>query len=288
MSIIEAILLGVIQGLTEYLPVSSTGHLTVAGKLMNLISMDNPERWTAFIAVIQLGTLLAVLVYFFNDIKRIAVDFTKENILDPLKNRSKISISAQSQNSLMGWYLILATIPVAVVGLLFKDFIEGVFTKNLYVIAASLILLAIILFIADKTGKYKRTMKDIKWYDALIIGLAQTIALIPGSSRSGTTITAGLFLGLKRETAARFSFLMSIPAVLASGLFELYSALDYIDANQIINMSVATISSAIVGYLSIEFLLRYLKKKTTLLFVVYRICAGIIIFLLLHLQLIGG
>jgi undecaprenyl-diphosphatase len=288
MSVIESIVLGVIQGLTEYLPVSSTGHLTVAGKLMNLISMDNPERWTAFIAVIQLGTLMAVLVYFFNDIKRIAVDFTKENVVYPLKNRSKISIKTQSQNSLMGWYLILATLPVAIVGLLFKDFIEGVFTKNLYVIASSLILLALILFIADKTGKYKRNMKDIKWYDALIIGLAQTVALIPGSSRSGTTITAGLFLGLKRETAARFSFLMSIPAVLASGLYELYSALEYIDARQIINMSVATITSAIVGYLSIEFLLRYLKKNTTLLFAVYRICAGLIIFLLLHLQLIGG
>ncbi|AFN74967.1 putative undecaprenol kinase [Melioribacter roseus P3M-2] len=288
MSVIESIVLGVIQGLTEYLPVSSTGHLTVAGKLMNLISMDNPERWTAFIAVIQLGTLMAVLVYFFNDIKRIAVDFTKENVVCPLKNRSKISIKTQSQNSLMGWYLILATLPVAIVGLLFKDFIEGVFTKNLYVIASSLILLALILFIADKTGKYKRNMKDIKWYDALIIGLAQTVALIPGSSRSGTTITAGLFLGLKRETAARFSFLMSIPAVLASGLYELYSALEYIDARQIISMSVATITSAIVGYLSIEFLLRYLKKNTTLLFVVYRICAGLIIFLLLHLQLIGG
>ncbi|MFZ6032778.1 MAG: undecaprenyl-diphosphatase UppP [Melioribacter sp.] len=288
MSVIESIVLGVIQGLTEYLPVSSTGHLTVAGKLMNLISMDNPERWTAFIAVIQLGTLMAVLVYFFNDIKRIAVDFTKENVVYPLKNRSKISIKSQSQNSLMGWYLILSTLPVAVVGLLFKDFIEGVFTKNLYVIASSLILLALILFIADKTGKYKRNMKDIKWYDALIIGLAQTVALIPGSSRSGTTITAGLFLGLKRETAARFSFLMSIPAVLASGLYELYSALEYIDARQIISMSVATITSAIVGYLSIEFLLRYLKKNTTLLFVVYRICAGLIIFLLLHLQLIGG
>ncbi|MGK9476465.1 undecaprenyl-diphosphatase UppP [Melioribacter sp. OK-6-Me] len=288
MNIIESILLGIIQGLSEYLPISSTGHLTVAGKLMNLISLENPERWTAFIAVIQLGTLLAVLVYFYNDIKLIAVDFTKENIAAFFNKKSKVNLTTQSQNSLMGWYLILATVPVAVVGLLFKDFIEGVFTKNLYVIATNLIVLAVILFIADKTGKYKRGMKDLKWYDALIIGLAQTIALIPGSSRSGTTITAGLFLGLERETAARFSFLMSIPAVLASGLYELYSALEYIDMRQIINMGVATLSSAVVGYLSIEFLLRYLKKKTTLLFVVYRICAGIIILLLLQLQLING
>ncbi len=288
MNIIESIVLGIIQGLSEYLPISSTGHLTVAGKLMNLISIENPERWTAFIAVIQLGTMLAVLVYFYNDIKRIASDFIKENIVVFFNNKSKFSLSTQSENSQMGWYLILATVPVAVVGLLFKDFIEGVFTKNLYVIATNLIVLAIILFIADKTGKYKRGMKDLKWYDALIIGLAQTIALIPGASRSGTTITAGLFLGLKRETAARFSFLMSIPAVFASGLYELYSALEYIDMQQIINMGVATLSSAIVGYFSIEFLLRYLKKKTTLLFVVYRICAGIIIFLLLHFQFIVG
>lgn len=271
MNIFEAIILGIIQGLTEFLPISSTGHLTVAGKLMNLISSDKPQQWTSFIAVIQLGTLIAVVVYFRNDIMNIIKDFFKDNFVE------RKSFNAQSLNSKMGWYLAIATIPVAVIGLLLKDVIEGEITKNLYVISASLIMLAIILAIAEKTGRFKREMNDIKWYDAFVIGLAQSLALIPGSSRSGTTITAGLFLGLKRETAARFSFLMSIPAVLASGLLEFYESLKYIDFNSSLNLITATIVSGIVGYLSIEFLLRYLKRKSTLIFIVYRIVIGILI-----------
>jgi undecaprenyl-diphosphatase len=181
----------------------------------------------------------------------------------------------------MGWYLVFATLPVAVIGLGFKHIIEGVLTKNLYIIAGSLIVLALILAVAEKTGKFTRKTKDLKWYDALIIGFAQSLALIPGSSRSGTTITAGLFLGFDRETAARFSFLMSIPAVAASGLLEFYQSLKYINHNGMINLIVATIASAAVGYLSIGLLLRYLKKNSTFVFIVYRIIAGIIILILL-------
>ncbi|MCX6168824.1 MAG: undecaprenyl-diphosphatase UppP [Ignavibacteriales bacterium] len=275
MNTFEAILLGIIQGITEFLPISSTGHLTVAGKLMNLISAENPEHWTAFIAVIQLGTLIAVLVYFWKDLLLILEDFVHDNILDRKK------INEQSMNSKMGWYLIFATLPVAVIGLSFKHIIEGVLTKDLYIIAGSLIVLAIILAVAEKTGKFTRKTKDIKWYDAVIIGFAQSFALIPGSSRSGTTITAGLFLGFDRETAARFSFLMSIPAVAASGLLEFYQSLKYIDHSGMINLIAATIASAVVGYLSIGLLLRYLKKKSTFVFIVYRIIAGIIILFLL-------
>lgn len=275
MNTIEAILLGIIQGITEFLPISSTGHLTVAGKLMNLISFENPERWTAFIAVIQLGTLLAVLLYFWKDLISILEDFIHDNVLDRKK------FNEQTMNSKMGWYLVFATLPVAVIGLGFKNIIEGVLTKNLYIIAGSLIVLALILAVAEKTGKFTRKTKDLKWYDALIIGFAQSLALIPGSSRSGTTITAGLFLGFDRETAARFSFLMSIPAVAASGLLEFYQSLKYIDNNGMINLIVATIASAAVGYLSIGLLLRYLKKNSTFVFIVYRIIAGIIILILL-------
>lgn len=275
MNIIEAIILGIIQGITEFLPISSTGHLTITGKLMNIISSDHPEHWTAFIAVIQLGTLIAVLIFFRNDLLLIVKDFLSDNIF------SRKSFSKQTINSKMGWFLVIATIPVAVIGLGFKDIIEGVLTKNLYVIAASLIILAIILTVAEKFGKFNREAKDIKWYDALIIGIAQSFALIPGSSRSGTTITAGLFLGLKRETAARFSFLMSIPAVAASGLLEFYQSLKYIHSAEMINLIVATIFSALVGYISIEFLLRYLKKNSTFVFIIYRIIVGIIILLLL-------
>jgi undecaprenyl-diphosphatase len=280
MNFIEAIILGIIQGLTEFLPISSTAHLTISGKLMNLISEQFPERWTSFIAVIQIGTLISVVIYFWNDLIAIMKDFLSENLF------RRIKFSEQNINSKMGWYIIIATIPVVVIGLAFKDFIEGVFTKNLIVIASSLIVLAIILAIAEKVGKFNRSKENLKWYDALIIGFAQALALIPGSSRSGTTITAGLFLGLNRETAARFSFLMSIPAVAASGLLQLYQALKYIDANQMITMIISTIVSAIVGYLSIDFLIKYLKTRSMLIFIIYRIVIGIIIFILIYNGLI--
>lgn len=280
MNFIEAIILGIIQGLTEFLPISSTAHLTISGKLMNLISEQFPERWTSFIAVIQIGTLISVIIYFWNDLIVIIKDFLSENLF------RRIKFSDQNINSKMGWYIIIATIPVVVIGLAFKDFIEGVFTKNLIVIASSLIVLAIILAIAEKVGKFNRSKENLKWYDALIIGFAQALALIPGSSRSGTTITAGLFLGLNRETAARFSFLMSIPAVAASGLLQLYQALKYIDSNQLITMIISTIVSAIVGYLSIDFLIKYLKTRSMLIFIIYRIVIGIIIFILIYNGLI--
>jgi undecaprenyl-diphosphatase len=275
LNIFDAILLGIIQGITEFLPISSTGHLTVAGKLMNLISTDNPEHWTAFIAVIQLGTLLAVIIYFWKDLLNIIIDFFKENLLQ------RKNFSSQNLNSKMGWFIIIATIPVAVIGIAFKHQIEGVFTKNLYVIAASLIVLAIILAIAEKTGRFNREQKSLKWYDALIVGIAQAMALIPGSSRSGTTITAGLFLGFNRETAARFSFLMSIPAVAASGLLEFYQSLKFLDKHGFINMAIGTFIAAIVGYAAIDLLLRYLRKNTTFIFIIYRIVIGIIILVLI-------
>lgn len=275
MNLVESIVLGIIQGLTEFLPISSTGHLTVAGKLMNLISDQNPQMWTSFIAVIQLGTLLAVFVYFWRDIISIIRDFLRDNWFNRVKFRD------QSMHAKMGWYLVIATLPVVIIGLGFKDIIEGVFTKNLYVIAISLIVLALILAFAERIGKLNRKNENINWVDALLIGVAQAFALIPGSSRSGTTITAGLFLGLNRETAARFSFLMSIPAVAASGLLQFYQATKYIDQTGFVALIVATVVSSVVGYISIEFLLRYLKTKSMMLFIIYRIVVGIIIIVLL-------
>lgn len=281
MNAIEAIFLGIIQGLTEFLPISSTGHLTVAGKLMNLISDQNPERWTSFIAVIQLGTLLAILIYFWKDLWNITIEFLRDNII------KRKGFSEQSSNSKLGWYVIIGSIPVVIIGLGFKDIIEGAFTKNLYVIASSLIALGIILALAEKFGKFKKEMKDITWKDALIVGVAQSIALIPGSSRSGTTITAGLFIGLKRETAARFSFLLSVPAILGSGLLQFYESLEYIDSSGLISLIIATIASAVSGYLTIEFLLRFLKNNTTFIFVFYRIFIGLTIFVLLGINLLN-
>ncbi|MFA7289832.1 MAG: undecaprenyl-diphosphate phosphatase [Melioribacteraceae bacterium] len=280
MSIIESIVLGIVQGLTEFLPISSTGHLTLAGKLMGVINPTNPQEWTSFMAVIQLGTMVAVVIYFWKDLFGILQNFLKDN----LTQRKKIN--EQSRESKLGWFIIVGTIPVVVIGLLFKDVIEGILTKNLYVISGSLIVLAIILWIAEKAGKFERTEEKLNWKDSIIVGLAQALALIPGSSRSGTTITAGLFLGLTRETAARFSFLLSIPAVFASGMLQFYQALEFITPDSLLTLAIATIISGISGYMAIEFLLRFLRKNTTFVFIFYRIAIGVIIIVLLNLGII--
>lgn len=280
MNLLESIILGIVQGLTEFLPISSTGHLTLAGKFMNLISSEHPEQWTAFIAVIQLGTMLAVLVYFWKDLISIIKDFINDNII------KRISFSNQQVNSKLGWLIIIGTIPVVIIGLTFKDVIEGALTKNLYIIAASLIVLALILALAEKTAKFKKNIENVTILDSIIIGVAQALSLIPGSSRSGTTITAGLFVGLNREAAARFSFLLSIPAVLASGVLQLYEAVEFLNKAMAVNIIVATIVSGISGYLAIDFLLKFLKKNSTFLFIYYRIGLGIIIFILLFNNII--
>jgi len=274
MSILEAIILGLLQGLSEFIPISSTAHVTIAGQLFGLIDNSHPEQWTAFIAIIQLGTLAAVLLYFSKEIRTIPAAFLKENLGSDRK-----SFKEQSHNSQMGWFIILGSIPIATIGLALKDIIEGSFTKDMTVIGISLIALAVILFIAEKTAKFKKDMSDINWKDAMLVGLVQCIALIPGSSRSGTTITAGLFMGLKRETAARFSFLLSIPAVFGSGLLEFYQSLDYITTDGLLTLAVATIIAAVSGYASIAFLLKFLRTRSTMLFVFYRIALGICILL---------
>ncbi len=281
MSIIEAIILGIVQGITEFLPISSTGHLTLAGKLMGLISDNNPEHWTSFIAVIQLGTMVSIFVYFWKDLWNIFIEFLQNNF------QKKIKYSDQSLNSKLGWMIIAGTIPIVVIGLLFKDTIEGALTKNLYVISGSLIVLAIILAFAEKTAKFKKDIKDVTMLDSILIGLAQAVALIPGSSRSGTTITGGLFLGLKRDVAARFSFLLSVPAILASGLLQLKESLAFINYDLALNLIIATIVSGISGYLAIDFLLKFLKKNSTFAFIYYRIVLGILILILLYSKIIN-
>jgi len=275
LSILESIILGIVQGLSEFLPISSSAHLTLAGKLMNVVPKDHPESWTAFIAVIQLGTLISILIYFSKDIINITSEFLRDNI------RLKLKYSEQSLYSRLGWMIVIGTIPIVIIGLGFKDIIEGALTKNLYVISSSLIIFAIILAIAERVAEHKRDIKELTIKDSFIVGIAQSFALIPGASRSGTTITGGLFVGLKRSDAARFSFLLSIPAVFASGLLELYSALKYIDVSMMINFVVATGASAVSGYIAIDFLIKYLKKHSTFLFVYYRIALGLLILILL-------
>ena len=263
------------QGLSEFLPISSSAHLTLAGKLMNVVSKEYPEHWTAFIAVIQLGTLSSVLIYFSKDIINITSEFIRDNIKLKLKYRE------QSLYSRLGWMIAAGTIPIVIIGLGFKDIIEGSLTKNLYVISLSLIIFAVILAVSERVAEHKRDIKELTIKDSLIAGIAQCFALIPGASRSGTTITGGLFVGLKRSDAARFSFLLSIPAVFASGLLELYSALKYIDASMMLNFAMATAASAVSGYIAIDFLIKYLKKHSTYIFIFYRIGLGILIIVLL-------
>jgi len=275
LSFFEAILLGIIQGLSEFLPISSTGHVTVTGKVLNLIPESHPEQWTAFIAIIQLGTMVSVLAYFAKDIINIITDFIRENFL------ARKQFSNQNLNSRLGWLVIIGTIPVVIIGLAFEDFIEGTFTKNLYVISISLIGLAVLLAIAENKAKFNKELTNITIKDSLVIGIAQAFALIPGSSRSGTTITGGLFLGLKRDVAARFSFLLSIPAVLGSGVFQLFDSIEYLDKAMALNLVVATLVSAVSGYIAIDFLLKFLKKHSTYIFVYYRIAIGLFILILL-------
>jgi undecaprenyl-diphosphatase len=273
MNLLQAIILGIIQGLTEFIPISSSGHLIIAEKLMGLDGAMTPQQITAFVAVMQLGTLAAVLVYFMGDILSITLGFIHGN-LQMIKGLRDVSARKSAR---LGWMIIIASVPIAIVGLLAKKQIEGNLTKNLILISSSMIGWAILLWVAELLGRRRREMEHIGLRESLIIGIAQVFALIPGSSRSGTTITGALFAGLTRESAARFSFLLSIPAIAASGLLELNEALTILNDTSITNLAVATFVSAIVGYASIAFLINYLRNHTTYLFIVYRLISGVVI-----------
>ena len=277
MTIFQAIILGIVQGLTEFIPVSSTAHLVFAARVVNLYGgVDKTlqaEQTTATIAVIQLGTLLAVLVYFTRDIVNILRAFVFDH-LALLRGRVDPARPKLSNDAWLGWLVIIGSIPVGIVGLLFKKQIEGPFTKNLWVIATMMIVVGGLLTIAEFVGKRDHDMSGLKIRDALAVGCAQVLALIPGSSRSGSTIMGGLFAGQTRETAARFSFLLSIPAIAASGLLELKEAIEKLPAGSYGALVVATVVSGAVGYASIWFLLRFLRTHSTGVFIVYRVIVG--------------
>ena len=273
MNLLHAILLGIVQGLTEFIPISSTAHLILAQKVMGLEKVMTPEQITAFDAVIQLGTLGAVIIYFFSDIVSIIFGFINGNLLWLKGIRDPTS----RKGAHLGWMIILGTLPIATVGILAKKIIEGSLTKSLFVIGTSVVVWAVLLWISEHVGNRWREMEQISTREAILIGIAQVFALIPGSSRSGTTITAALFAGLTRETAARFSFLLSIPAIAASGLLELREALHLLGGTSMFNLAVATVVSGFVGYLSIAFLLNYLRRNSMNVFVIYRLIAGLVV-----------
>jgi undecaprenyl-diphosphatase len=266
--LMHAIVLGIVQGLTEFLPISSSGHLRIVPALLGW-----SDPGAAFTAVIQIGTLVAVLAYFRADVARIARAWLEQVVgrhpKDPLDAR-------------LGWMMILATVPIVVCGVVFKQSIVTTL-RSLYVVAATMIGLAVVLALAEVVvriraarGHDPRNMEATTWLDAIVIGIAQALALVPGVSRSGVTITAGLFAGLSRETAARFSFLLSLPAVFAAGIYELFRERDALfnTSDDALALVAATLTSAIVGYASIAFLLKYLKQHTTFVFVAYRLVLG--------------
>lgn len=288
MDILSAIILGIVQGLTEFIPISSTGHLVFASRWTNIYN-GNPEQITATMAVIQLGTLAAVFVYFASDIWAITTAFIRDNwAFITRQNRTFSGTNGirpmwMSDESWLGWLIIIGSIPIGTVGLYFKDLIEGPATKNLWVIATMMIVVAVLLILAEIVGSQRKDLKDFGLIDALAVGFAQVLSLIPGASRSGSTIMGGLFAGQKREAAARFSFLLMIPAITASGLLELKEIIhkNLISSNDFVALGIGTVVAGIVGYLSIWFLLAFLRKNSTAIFIIYRIIVGAIILILL-------
>lgn len=295
MDILQAIILGIVQGLTEFIPISSTAHLVFASRLTNIYN-GNAEQITATMAVIQLGTLAAVFVYFASDILSISAAFVRDHWNLVTKKRRMWFSGTNgvrpiwlSEESWLGWLIIIGSIPIGTIGLYFKKTIEGPQTKNLWIIAIMMIVIAVLLIFAELVGRQRKELRDFGLLDALAVGFAQVLALMPGASRSGSTIMGGLFAGQKREAAARFSFLLMIPAVTASGLLELKEAIQkqLLSSDDYLALGIGTIVAGIVGYLSIWFLLAFLRKNSTAIFIIYRIIVGTVILVLLGLGILS-
>jgi undecaprenyl-diphosphatase len=257
--------------LTEFLPISSTAHIRIVPLLFGW-----QDPGAAITALIQIGTMIALLVYFFNDIwKMLTAGIISLIHLKPL----------ETKDSRMGWFIVIGTFPIVILGFLFKHQIETT-ARSLYMISFSLIFFAILLWIVEKTAKMNKDISKISWFESQIVGFAQALALIPGASRSGVTLTGGLFAGLTRETAARFSFLLSIPAVFASSILEIWEVRHMLGSTGIINLVISIVVSGITGYLAIDFLLKYLRKHNTFIFIYYRIILGGILLVLLFTNII--
>ena len=266
MNFFDAIILGIVQGLTEFLPISSSAHVQIASQLLGLDQMSRPQL-TAFIATIQLGTEAAVVIYFFKDIVRIAKAW-----FISLFNRASMT-EAQRADAKMGWLVIIGSLPVVVVGLVFKNQIENQL-RNLWIVAVMLIVFGIVLALADRFGPKTKSIENLSTRDGLLFGLAQALAVIPGVSRSGGTISMGLLLGYNRQAAARYSFLLAIPAVVASGTFEFATTYQNLAPSDLAATVVATVVSFVVGFAVIVGFLRYLSRGSFLPFVIWRLAVG--------------
>lgn len=268
MSWLQVVVLSVVQGLTEFLPVSSSGHLAIVSQVF-----FRDDAGASFTAVSQLGTELAVLIYFARDIGRILVAWFG-GLFDAAK---------RTPDYWLGWWVILGTIPIGAAGLIFKHYIRND-VRNLWIIATALIVFSVVIAAAEYVGKKTRPIEQFTWRDSILIGLAQCLALVPGVSRSGATISAGLFLGQQREAAARFGFLLAIPAVLASGLFSLPDAFhpDGTGLSATGPQLVASVVIAfVIGYAAVSWFLKFLVRHGMYWFVGYRVALGVVLLILL-------
>lgn len=270
MTALEAVLLGLIQGLTEFLPISSSAHVQILQAILNIDSMSR-EQLTAFIATIQLGTELAVLVYFASDIRRVLKSWFA-NALRPWRN--------QPADSKLGWLIIVGTLPIVILGLGLQSLVEGEF-RSLWVIGFTLIAFGLLLGVADRWAPKKLEVKDLNFKHGLLFGFGQALALIPGVSRSGGTITTGLLLGYTRAAAARYSFLLAIPAVLASGGYQFAKSVADLPTGEFANIAIATAIAFGSGLAVIAWLMRYLARGSFTPFVVYRVLLGSLLLLAL-------
>jgi undecaprenyl-diphosphatase len=268
MSWLQVVVLAVLQGLTEFLPVSSSGHLAIASRLFFA-----DDAGASFTAVSQLGTEMAVLLYFARDLGRIVKAWVNGLFVPAHRNA----------DYRLGWFVIIGTIPIGVFGLLFKDEIRTG-ARNLWRIAISLVGFSVVIAAAEYLGRQKRNIEELTWKDSVTVGLAQCLALIPGVSRSGATISAGLFLGIDRATAARFGFLLAIPAVFASGLFSLPDAFHPVGEGMSASgpqLLVATLIAFVVGFAAVAWFLQFLTRHSMYWFVGYRILLGTVVLALL-------
>jgi undecaprenyl-diphosphatase len=274
---INAIILGLVQGLTEFLPVSSSAHIRIVGEFLG----TGGDPGARFTAITQIGTELAVVLYFWKDIVRIIGRWARS-----LAGK----VPRNDPDARMGWLIIIGSLPIIILGLLFQDQIETTL-RSLWITATMLIVFGILLGVADYVGAKKRRLKDITVGHGVIYGFAQALALVPGVSRSGGTITAGLFMGYERKAAARYAFLLAIPAVLGSGFYQVYKSISQPCAAVAANCTpeifgpvetlVATVIAFIVGLLVIAFFMSYISRRSFLPFVIYRIALGIVLFVLL-------
>jgi len=265
MGLLAAVFLGIVQAATEFLPVSSTAHLLVFGELLGHDLAD--PRFRAFATIIQSGTTLAVLAYFRGEIYTLATA--------ALRSLAR-GRPLETPSSRLAWFIALGTLPAAIAGKTLERQIEGL--GNL-VIAGSLVGLGLVLLAAERLASHRRAVEDVRWHDALLVGVGQAVALVPGSSRSGTTITTGMLLGFTREAAARFSFLLSVPIILAAGAYKLWKTVPLLagEPEWAIATGVGTAVSAVAGWFVIDWLLGWLRTRTTYVFVVWRIAAGILV-----------